>query len=39
VLNGKIDELLHLAREQDADKIKEKLREIVSEYRPANNEK
>jgi len=34
VLNGKIDELLHLAREQDAEKIKEKLQEIVPEYRP-----
>jgi len=34
VLNGKIDELLLLAREQDAKKIKEKLQEIVPEYRP-----
>jgi FlaA1/EpsC-like NDP-sugar epimerase len=34
ILNRKIDELAHLAREQDAEKIKEKLQEIVPEYRP-----
>jgi len=39
VLNGKIDELLHLSREQNAGKIREKLLEIVPEYKPANNRK
>jgi len=37
VLNGKIDDLVHLAREQDADKIRERLQEIVPEYKPANS--
>ena len=37
VLNGKIDDLLELAREQDGEKIKEKLQEIVPEYKPADN--
>jgi FlaA1/EpsC-like NDP-sugar epimerase len=32
VLNGKIDELAHLAEEQAGDKIKAKLRQIVPEY-------
>jgi FlaA1/EpsC-like NDP-sugar epimerase len=32
LLNGKIDELLHFAVEQDGGKIKLKLKEIVSEY-------
>ena len=36
VLNGKIDELVHLAREQDGEKIKKKLQDIVPEYKPAN---
>jgi len=39
VLNGKIDGLLHLSREQNAGKIREKLLEIVPEYKPANNKK
>jgi FlaA1/EpsC-like NDP-sugar epimerase len=39
VLNGKIDELLHLSREQNAGKIREKLLEIVPEYEPADNKK
>ncbi|MCK4390921.1 MAG: polysaccharide biosynthesis protein [Desulfobacterales bacterium] len=34
-LNGKIDELTRLARDQDAEKIKAKLQEIVPEYSPA----
>jgi len=38
VLNGKIDDLVHLAREQDAEKIKKKLQEIVPEYKPAQSE-
>jgi FlaA1/EpsC-like NDP-sugar epimerase len=37
LLNGGIDELARLAYEQDVDKIKESLQEIVPEYRPANN--
>jgi len=37
VLNGKIDDLVHLAREQDADKIRERLQEIVPEYKPADS--
>jgi FlaA1/EpsC-like NDP-sugar epimerase len=37
VLNGKIDDLVYLAREQDAKKIKEMLQEIVPEYKPANS--
>ena len=36
VLNGKIDDLVYLAREQDAKKIKERLQEIVPEYKPAD---
>jgi FlaA1/EpsC-like NDP-sugar epimerase len=39
VLNGKIDDLLQLAREQDAEKIREKLQEIVPEYKPADHRK
>lgn len=35
VLNGAIDELAKLAREQDANRIKLKLREIVAEYQPS----
>jgi FlaA1/EpsC-like NDP-sugar epimerase len=38
-LDGKINELLYLAREQDADEIREKLQEIVPEYRPAKDVK
>jgi len=37
LLNGEIDELLRLSREQDAEKIKESLKEIVREYKPANS--
>ena len=33
-LNGKIDELVHLAHEQDAAAIKNKLKEIVPDYQP-----
>jgi len=33
LLNGKIDELAGLAREQDGGKIKMKLKEIVLEYK------
>jgi FlaA1/EpsC-like NDP-sugar epimerase len=36
ILNGKIDELAHWAREEDADMIRDKLQEIVPEYKPAN---
>ena len=32
LLNGKIDELVHLAEEQLGDQIKSKLKEIVPEY-------
>jgi FlaA1/EpsC-like NDP-sugar epimerase len=38
-LSGGIDELARLANEQDTEKIREKLQEIVPEYRPANNSK
>jgi len=38
ILNGKIDELGHLAREQDAESIKEKLREIIPEYGPSSSQ-
>jgi FlaA1/EpsC-like NDP-sugar epimerase len=37
VLNGKIDYLIHLAREQDSEKIKERLQEIVPEYKPVDS--
>ena len=37
VLNGNVDELVQLSREQNAEKIKERLQEIVPEYKPANN--
>ena len=37
-LNGKIDDLVHLAREQDAEKIKKRLQEIVPEYKSAQSE-
>jgi hypothetical protein len=33
LLNGKIDELAHLAEEQDGGKVKMKLKEIVPEYK------
>jgi FlaA1/EpsC-like NDP-sugar epimerase len=33
-LNGKIDKLVHFATEQDREKIKFKLKEIVPEYKP-----
>jgi FlaA1/EpsC-like NDP-sugar epimerase len=39
LLNGGIDELARLAREQDTEKIKNKLKEIVPEYRPVEREK
>jgi FlaA1/EpsC-like NDP-sugar epimerase len=39
LLNGKIDELARLAREEDADKIRNRLQEIVPEYKPADNKK
>jgi len=35
VLNGKIDELIKAAENQEANKIKDKLQEIVPEYNPA----
>jgi FlaA1/EpsC-like NDP-sugar epimerase len=35
LLNGEIDQLMHLARDQEAQKIKAKLKEIVPEYLPA----
>ena len=34
ILNGKIDDLIKLVEGQDEKKIKEKLREIVPEYKP-----
>jgi len=34
VLNGKIDELIKAAENQEANKIKDKLQEIVPEYKP-----
>ena len=37
-LNGKIDELRSLAYQQDAEKIKEKLQEIVPEYTISDDE-
>jgi len=37
-LNGKIDELAGLATEQMGDKIKSKLKGIVSEYQTWANE-
>jgi len=33
LLNGKIDQLVHFAVEQDGEKVKLKLKEIVSEYK------
>lgn len=36
-LNRKIDELRALAYDQDGEAIKELLKEIVPEYKPANN--
>ena len=33
LLNGKIDELASLAKEQDGEKVIMKLREIVPEYK------
>ena len=38
LLNGGIDELARLAYEQDTDKIKENLQEIVPEYRPVESD-
>lgn len=35
LLNGKIDELIALARDQDSGKIRVKLQEIVPEYEPS----
>ncbi len=35
VVNGKIDELAILAYDQEGEKIKEKLQEIVPEYKPS----
>jgi FlaA1/EpsC-like NDP-sugar epimerase len=37
ILNGRIDELIHLAREQDAEMIREKLQDIILEYKPVTN--
>ena len=37
MLNGKIDELGRLAAEQDAEKIRSTLKEIVSDYQPYDN--
>ena len=34
MLNGEIDDIIKLARSQDGEKIKDKLREIVPEYKP-----
>lgn len=34
-LNGQVDELAKLAYDQDAEKIKAKLQEVVPEYKPA----
>jgi FlaA1/EpsC-like NDP-sugar epimerase len=34
VLNGKIDELITIAENQEANKIKTKLQEIVPQYKP-----
>jgi len=33
LLNGKIDDLVHLAKEQDGEKVKLRLKEIVPEYK------
>jgi len=38
ILNGKIDELALLARDQDAVKIKEKMQEIITDYTPPEGE-
>jgi FlaA1/EpsC-like NDP-sugar epimerase len=35
LMNGKIDELMALSKDQDTEYIKRKLKEIVPEYRPA----
>jgi FlaA1/EpsC-like NDP-sugar epimerase len=35
LLNGNIDDLVRLARDQDGEKIRRKLQEIVPEYEPA----
>jgi FlaA1/EpsC-like NDP-sugar epimerase len=37
LLNGGIDELARLAHEQDSEKIREKLQEVVPEYTPAES--
>ncbi|UCH19583.1 MAG: polysaccharide biosynthesis protein [Deltaproteobacteria bacterium] len=34
-LNGKIDELMTLSKNQDTENIKQKLKEIAAEYRPS----
>ena len=39
LLNGGIDELARLAYEQDAEKIRKKLQEIVPEYKLTNDNK
>jgi FlaA1/EpsC-like NDP-sugar epimerase len=39
LLNGGIDELVSLAYEQDTEKIRRKLQEIVPEYRPVERQK
>jgi FlaA1/EpsC-like NDP-sugar epimerase len=38
VLNGKIDELAQLARDQKSEGIRKKLQEIVPEYRPITSD-
>ena len=38
-LNGKIEELVKLAHEQDAPGIKSKLKEIIPEYQPYEADK
>ena len=35
MLNGKIDDLIQISMTQEAEKIKEKIKEIVPEYNPA----
>jgi FlaA1/EpsC-like NDP-sugar epimerase len=39
LLNGKIDELAKMAEDQDVEKIKAKLHEILPEYRPTVHNK
>ena len=33
LLDGKIDELVHFAEEQDGEQVKRKLKQIVTEYK------